>query len=129
MTINQASKAAIAACWSALLLPPSIAWACDIDDDCGEGGVCIKREKRARGICYGRTEDTAPPPSSAANAVPRPVSGERRQRATEMLGDPEQMLRDNLPGQETGAVCMLNQDCDAGRECVIAGFEGRCIKL
>ncbi|MGR8920503.1 MAG: hypothetical protein ACU85V_12875 [Gammaproteobacteria bacterium] len=102
--------------------------ACDTDADCGTGGTCIKREKRARGVCYGGSFDapsaeTTPP----ANTVPLPVTGERRERARAWLGDPEANIRENLGDREIGAACMVNQDCPAGSECVIAGFEGRCV--
>lgn len=120
-----------------LLVPAAPAVACDVDADCGAGGTCIKREKRARGVCYGGSRAGAPetPPAPAiipggpAATVPKPVSGVRRERATQMLGDPDQLLKDNLGGATGSGVCMVNQDCPEGLECVIAGFEGRCVKL
>ena len=30
---------------------------------------------------------------------------------------------------ETGGVCIVTSDCEAGWECVLAGFEGRCMRL
>ncbi len=45
------------------------------------------------------------------------------------LGDPEQMIKDNLPGKEVGGNCIVTQDCPAGFDCVIADFEGHCVKL
>ena len=112
--------------------------ACDSDADCGAGGTCIKREKRASGVCYGGDFDApaATPDSardtyqeSAPTVAPKPVEGELRERAEAWMGNPEQMLRQNLPGEELGGVCMVNQDCPDGFECVIAGFEGRCVRL
>jgi hypothetical protein len=106
--------------------------ACDSDADCGPGGTCIKRERRASGVCYGRAAapEALPPASPDAPVVqPRPVTGERRERAEQWLGDPQQIIEDNLPGQATGAVCMVTSDCPDGWECVIAGFEGRCVKF
>ena len=103
------------------------AFACEVDADCPGGGTCIKREKRASGVCYGRSNEL--PQAPAAAVVPRPVEGVRRERATEFLGDPEQNIKDHFPGKEVGAACMVDQDCPAGLLCVIAGFEGRCVNL
>lgn len=104
--------------------------ACDSDADCGPGATCIKREKRAGGVCYGaRTEVEAPElPDAAAPGQPAAVEGELRERATHWLGDPETLIRENLPGRELGGTCMVTQDCAPGFECVVAGFEGRCVK-
>ena len=99
--------------------------ACDVDADCGPGATCIKREKRASGVCYGGSI-TEPP---AAPVEPRRPTGERRERAEAWLGDPEATIRENLPGHETGGACMVTRDCPEGFECVIAGFEGRCVRL
>jgi hypothetical protein len=94
-------------------------WACDADADCGSGGTCIKREKRARGVCYGRSEAlpaaAAPHRDNALAPAPRPVEGVRRERAMEFFGDPEQVVKDQFPGKSVGPVCMLNQDCPTGR--------------
>ena len=104
--------------------------ACDRDADCAAGGTCIKREKRAGGVCYGAAANSmATPAPTREEAPPKAVSGERRERAKAWLGDPEQMLNENLPGQAVGGVCMVSQDCPRGLECVIAGFEGHCMKL
>lgn len=117
-----------------LLGNSALVLACDVDADCGAGGSCIKREKRARGVCYGRSDSAVEPsrkqaPSGNTAVQPRPVTGEHRERAKQWLGDPDQLIKENLPGTTSGAVCMVNQDCPAGLECVIAGFEGRCVKL
>ncbi len=108
--------------------------ACETDADCRVGGICIKREKRAHGVCYGGAPRDATSkdetPSLPEHEVPnKPVTGERREHAKEWLGDPEQMLKDNLPGKAIGGTCMVSQDCPAGQDCVIAGFEGHCVKL
>ncbi|MCB1748533.1 MAG: hypothetical protein H6977_12555 [Gammaproteobacteria bacterium] len=119
------------AAWIALLIATPPAPACDSDADCGPGGTCIKREKRASGVCYGRASDTPAPPVTpdAGTVAPRPVTGERRERAKAWLGDPEAIIEQELPGHERGGTCMVTQDCPAGFECVLAGFEGRCVKL
>ena len=124
----------------------SVTHACDSDADCGPGGTCIKREKRARGVCYGRADDAATAPDQAgpsviyppdaglprsgdaASALPAPVTGERREHATGWMGDPEQRIRDAVPNAELGGVCIVSSDCADGWECIVAGFEGRCVR-
>ena len=109
--------------------------ACDSDADCGGGGTCIKREKRASGVCYGgdfdAPKDRAPSAASGSSdrpkVVPR-VTGQRRENAKAWLGDPETMLKEQFPGKAIGEVCIVTQDCPPGSECVLAGFEGRCIQ-
>ncbi len=122
----------------ALLTVSMMGWACDGDADCGAGGTCIKREKRASGVCYGGSRSApaaAEAPLDEATSeetidVPiKPVTGERRENAKAWLGDPDQMIKDNLPGKEVGGTCMVTQDCPAGFDCVVAGFEGHCVKL
>lgn len=108
--------------------------ACDNDADCGVAGTCIKREKGARGVCYGgaprgAASDEPAPAQPPVDTPSKAVTGERRERAKQWLGDPQQMIKDNLPGKEVGSVCMVTQDCPAGFDCVIAGFEGHCVKL
>lgn len=116
-----------------LLLFNAAVWACTTDADCGAGGTCIKREKRAGGVCYGGARAAAPAAAAASDAmvdVPiKPVTGERRENAKAWLGDPDQMLKEHLPGKEVGGTCMVTQDCPSGFDCVIAGFEGHCVKL
>ncbi len=45
------------------------------------------------------------------------------------LGDAEQMIKGKLPGNEVGSNCIATQECPADFDCVIAGFEGHCMKL
>ena len=109
--------------------------ACDTDADCGMGGTCIKREKRASGVCYGGRRDAVEPAAPAApQMAPTPsysgrYSNEDRQKLMEFMGDPDQLIRDQLPGREVGGSCTINTDCSAGFDCVHAHFEGRCVKL
>ena len=110
-----------------LCAPP--APACDSDADCGVGGTCIKREKRASGVCYGGHGGAPAGDSAPAEEVPsKPLSAERRRNAEHWFGDPEEALHEQLPGKVVGAVCTVTQDCPAGFECVIAGFEGHCVQ-
>jgi len=117
------------------LVLPVASRACDTDADCGVGGTCIKREKRASGVCYGgsRTAPAAAAPHAADDSgddvTLKPVTGQRRENAKAWLGDPDQMIKDNLPGKEVGGTCMVTQDCPVGFDCVVAGFEGHCVKL
>jgi hypothetical protein len=110
--------------FSSLFIAWPTAFACDTDADCGSGATCIKREKRARGVCYGRRIEVQPPAADRGS-----TGGDVRQRETALLGDPVELIKENLPGKEVGAVCIVTQDCPPGTECVIAGFEGRCVKL
>lgn len=85
-------------------------FACDSDADCPGGGTCIKREKRASGVCYGGGSPTLPgeSPSTA------PISG------SEPVG-----AKLKLP---PGA-CIVTQDCPAGLECVVEEYLGKCMKV
>lgn len=116
------------ACGAALLGGPA-AVACDTDAECGPGGTCIKREKRARGVCYGGARLDAPAAAEKALDKPKAVDGDLRERAKAWLGDPDQLRGEHLPGRETGEVCIVTQDCPDGFECVVAGFEGRCVRF
>ncbi|MGR9089045.1 MAG: hypothetical protein ACU85U_00530 [Gammaproteobacteria bacterium] len=82
--------------------------ACDVDADCGAGGTCIKREKRARGVCYGgnfnETRETATPPVNMIDPL-------------------------SMPTNRPADACMVTEECPAGMECVITGIWGRCTVL
>ena len=107
--------------------PSSVA--CDTDADCDVGGTCIKREKRARGVCYGETRDAAEPKLRPAPSYGGHTPDEQREMMIEFMGDPDQLLEQHLPGREIGEKCLVNQDCPASFDCVYAGFEGRCVKF
>ena len=131
---NMLSSALLTLLSIVLLALPMPGAACDNDADCGVAGICIKREKRARGVCYGgaprgAVSDDPAPAQPPVDTPSKAVTGERRERAKQWLGDPEQMIKDNLPGKEVGSICMVTQDCPTGFDCVIAGFEGHCVKL
>ena len=82
-------------------------YACDVDSDCGPGGICIKREKRASGVCYGgrvSKKAEAPQTNTSTESVEKGVKSSE------------------LP-------CIVTQDCPEGMECVIVGFDSACIKL
>jgi hypothetical protein len=83
--------------------------ACDVDSDCGAGGTCIKREKRARGVCYGGNPDQEAPPAPA----PDPT-----------FFDPL-----STPTERPDGACFVTEECPAGMECVKAGVWGRCMVL
>lgn len=92
---------------------PSTA-ACDSDADCGQGGTCIKREKRARGVCYGGNFDSASE-QDAVPATPPPTPG---------YFDPSQFSTERPEN-----ACFVTEECPAGMECVIAGVWGTCTVL
>jgi hypothetical protein len=99
-------------------LPAPDLIACDVDKDCGVG-VCIKREKRASGICYGLE----------LNTKQKNKAQSARSKAIDLMGDPNEILKRHFPGKEIGELCIISTDCNEGQECVHAGFEGRCITL
>ncbi|MCZ6664494.1 MAG: hypothetical protein O7B81_04235 [Gammaproteobacteria bacterium] len=113
---------------SLLAVSPSTV-ACDTDADCDLGGTCIKREKRARGVCYGETRGATEPELRPAPSSGGHITDDRRERMIEFMGDPEQLLKQHLPGREVGEKCLVSQDCPANFDCVYAGFEGRCVKF
>lgn len=84
-------------------------FACDSDTDCPGGGTCIKREKRASGVCYGGGSPTLP----GASPPTAPIGG----------GAVGGSLK--LP---PGA-CIVTQDCPAGLECVVEDYLGKCMKV
>lgn len=105
---------ALAAALAVLLALPAPVLACDVDADCGPGGTCIKREKRARGVCYGRAPADAPTEPPAATRLPDHVQN-------------REALESRLEG--TGIACQVTQQCPAGLECVIAGYTGQCMRV
>lgn len=82
--------------------------ACDVDADCGAGGTCIKREKRARGVCYGGNLSASPDAATPPLNVVDPLS---------------------TPTNRPADACMVTEECPAGMECVITGIWGRCTVL
>ena len=109
--------------------------ACDIDSDCGAGGTCIKREKRARGVCYGGLDnthtDTTPrkenrdlqtaqpqaisPPAKKPDDGDAPIFGE--EGYSEPSTNPRIIDRLDLPERTSGA-CITSTDCAGGQECI-----------
>lgn len=110
------------------------ALACDSDAECGPGGTCIKREKRARGVCYGgrgnaQTDATpadqtpernralpqAMAPESNSQSGDAPIFGE--EGYVEPSASPGIIDRLELPERTSGA-CITSTDCAGGQECV-----------
>lgn len=110
---------AVATAW------PVPATACDSDADCG-GGTCIKREKRASGVCYGERRDdpavpdTAMPDGYGAATEPGAVD------IPDYVGNREAIREKLTP---SGIQCMVTQQCPAGLECVIIEFQGTCMEI
>ena len=103
---------------------PIFSSACMTDGDCRLGETCFKREKRGSGICYSSMNNR-----SEESVDTRPITGEIRERAIKWLGDPTQIIEENLPTKEIGGTCIVSTDCPSGFQCVLAGFEGRCVKF
>ena len=82
--------------------------ACDVDSDCGSEGTCIKREKRARGVCYGGDFSNDKPAAPAPAEFFDPLS---------------------LPTERPANACFVTEECPAGMDCVKAGVWGSCIAL
>ena len=113
--------------------PPT--FACDSDAECGPGGTCIKREKRARGVCYGgraaapaATPEPGPNPSAdnvPSNSVAAPQvlspSGDAPIFGEEGYVEPPASSsvidRLGLPERTVGA-CITSTDCAGGLECI-----------
>lgn len=104
-------------------------FACDVDADCGAGGTCIKREKRARGVCFGGRQaeavgeqETSPKPTT----VPIPQASPPSSDDAPIYGEegyveaaPQQRLIDRLEtASETPNACMTSTDCAGGQDCV-----------
>ena len=117
-----------------IVWPTAPVYACDNDADCGPGGTCIKREKRARGVCYGGrsaapteqvpAEQSTPPaatpplsttPPANSPSGDAPVFGE--EGYVEPTTQPRVIDRLDLPGRNAGA-CITSTDCAGGQECI-----------
>ena len=110
-----------------------VLFACDSDAECGPGGTCIKREKRARGVCYGgvgnptAAEKSQVSPGKAVISSPveqpmnpplngdAPVFGE--EGYVEPSAPPRLIDRLDVPTRTSGS-CISNTDCTGGQECV-----------
>ena len=101
--------------------------ACMIDDDCRQSEQCFKREKNAYGICI-RLADTKDNKRNSGKQ-PKILEIEGKQQAIDFFGTPEENLRSISPDGKIGRNCHSTEDCDPTEECVIAGFEGRCLQL
>lgn len=118
------------------------AFACDTDAECGTGGTCIKREKRARGVCYGgnlgaaddtqptpqlnsrqtelslqpSTESSTKQPTNLSNATgDLPIYGE--EGYVEPSAQPRMIDRLDVP-ERTDSACVTSTDCSGGQECI-----------
>ncbi len=103
------AKAWLIAVGVIFILAPGTVMACDVDSDCGPGGTCIKREKRARGVCYGGDlsgEATSPEPPA-----------------------PEFFDPMSTPTERPADACFVTEECPAGMVCVKIGVWGSCKAL
>ena len=115
----------------------NMVFACDIDAECGIGGTCIKREKRARGVCYGgqqkpiaenlegieRSPRPAParpeenPHSAFQTNDDLPIYGEEGYVEPEPIAASRIIDRLDVP-ERTESTCVTSTDCAGGQECV-----------
>ena len=118
-----------------LMFDTNIASACDTDAECGEGGTCIKREKRARGVCYGGRLGPATEPMETFELAAEPTSvtpAENVSNASHTDGDvpiygEEGYVEPTAPARRidrldipdrTDSTCVTSTDCSGGQECV-----------
>jgi hypothetical protein len=112
------------------LLLPNLALACDSDSECGLGGTCIKREKRARGVCYGG--DLSQPKAPAGTPAPGPAFAAPGPGGGFLAPGPGIGLFDPLanPTERPANACVVTHECPAGMDCVITGPGwGSCMAL
>lgn len=112
---------------SALLVTGPV-FACDSDSECGVGGTCIKRERRARGVCYGgdlsKSETPAAPTAIAEPEFATPGPGGAPMPGMGLFGPLAN------PSERPANACIVTQECPAGMDCVITGpGGGTCIAL
>ncbi|MEM7466387.1 MAG: hypothetical protein AAF387_05820 [Pseudomonadota bacterium] len=119
-------------CFTALLFccSSSVAFGCDSDAECGAGGTCVKREKRARGVCFGGgktdQQNHSEPPSKQLTETPptepslspsgdAPIFGE--EGYVEPSAPPRLIDRLDIQDADSSA-CIATSDCGGGQECV-----------
>ena len=110
-----------------LLLQFQYVVACISNDDCKQDETCLKREKNAYGVCIKYTEKRNNHRDTSEQPKILEVEGE--QQIIDFFGTPEENLRSISPNGKIGRKCHSTEDCDGTEECVIAGFEGRCLQL
>ena len=101
------------------LLVPGPARACDNDNECGVGGTCIKRERRASGVCYGGDLSKSEVPAAPTTGSEPEFSAPGPDGAP----IPGMGLFDPLvnPSERPANACVVTQECPAGMDCVIMG--------
>ena len=101
--------------------------ACMLNSDCKPTESCLKREKNAYGFCILNPEKKY----ELRNRIEKSkiIEIEGREEAINFFGDPEENLRPISPDGMIGKKCHSTPDCSDDQECVIAGFEGRCVQL
>ena len=110
-----------------LLLQFQYVLACMSNDDCKQNEMCLKREKNAYGVCIKSSEKINN--HRDRSEQPKILGLEGKQQIIDFFGTPEENLRSISPNGKIGRKCHSTDDCDSTEECVIAGFEGRCLQL
>ncbi|HCU89124.1 MAG TPA: hypothetical protein DGR97_04235 [Gammaproteobacteria bacterium] len=112
-----------------VLLAPGPSIACDSDDECN-GGACIKREKRAAGVCYGGDLSQTTIPMHTTTPEPglvEPISGHGINAPIPGVGLFNPLAN---PAKRPANACVVTQDCRGGMDCVITGSGwGTCVNL
>ena len=101
--------------------------ACMLNADCKQDEQCFKREKNAYGICVKFAEKKSD--RKDGSEKPKILEIEGKQKVIDFFGTPEENLRSISPNGKIGHKCHSTEDCDGTEECIIAGFEGRCLQL
>ena len=101
--------------------------ACSLDSDCRVDEICMKREKNAYGICIKISEKKFEIRNNENQ--PKIKIIQDRKEALDFLGTTEENLRAISPSGKIGQKCHSTSDCTDKEECIIAGFEGRCIPI
>lgn len=101
--------------------------ACSQDSDCRVDEKCMKREKNAYGICIKISEKKFQIKNNENQPKIRIIQDKKE--ALDYLGTTEENLRAISPSGKIGQKCHSTSDCNGTEECIIAGFEGRCISI
>ena len=110
-----------------LILQCQYLFACMLNSDCKQNEQCFKREKNAYGVCVKFIKNKNTYKEDYERPTIQEIEG--KQEIIDFFGTPEENLRSISPEGKIGRKCHSTEDCNKTEECVIAGFEGRCLKL
>lgn len=101
--------------------------ACMLDSDCRSAEKCLKREKNGYGFCILNTKKTYKLQNKIEKSQVIEIEG--KEKAINYFGDSVDNLRSISPNGKIGQKCHSTPDCDRDQECLIVGFEGRCVQF